>query len=259
MGPLPGLTLEHVTPLTPSASIQEVRRSLLETGLSIAPLVSDEKSLKLYGVVSRRALLGVSSRRATLRAGDLAEEPPVTLTPSMNPFDAASALVKTGVREAPATESNGRYLGVYTLLEFLAQALREGLRRLETPVSQAAEPLDRLFNPDDPVYEAWQYILSTGLEAPVVEDGRLVGVVTEYDLLLHGYARPLLESGKPSRGPKIASVMRTPVYSVETSAPLHTAVRLMVEKRIGRVYVIEHGNRPVGVVRIITAAKVLLG
>ncbi len=71
---------------------------------------------------------------------------------------------------------------------------------------------------------------------PVVEDGRLVGIVTDRDIVV----RSIAEGHEP--GSSIAGAMTTDIYSVRPDDFVFEAIRLMGDKQVRRVPVVdEHG------------------
>jgi CBS-domain-containing membrane protein len=106
---------------------------------------------------------------------------------------------------------------------------------------------------------------------PVVDaDGYLVGIISEADLLLkeeHARApdrRHLLE-GRPRRterakaeGLLAAQLMTAPVITIGPEASLGQAARLMHEKRVKRLPVVEEGGKVVGIVSRADLLKVFM-
>jgi CBS domain-containing protein len=84
----------------------------------------------------------------------------------------------------------------------------------------------------------------TGL--PVVDDGRLVGVISQTDILrgsgdVHSAVR------RRYTGLRVADLMSSPAVTVDISTPLREAARLMRDEKIHRVVVIDGDERPLGV------------
>jgi len=75
----------------------------------------------------------------------------------------------------------------------------------------------------------------------VVEDGELVGIFTERDLL-----KKILARGEPLTTP-LAAVMTAQPVSVNVLDPVRTAVERMQTGGYRHVPVVDEGNRPVGV------------
>jgi CBS-domain-containing membrane protein len=117
--------------------------------------------------------------------------------------------------------------------------------------------------PDAQVREAAVRMLERGVSAlPVVDDRKLVlGIVSEGDLVrrtelgtdgtrswwLRAFAADAATDYLKTHGVLVRDVMTTPVVSVTPETPLHQVARLIEEKRIKRVPVLEAG-RLVGIV-----------
>ena len=87
----------------------------------------------------------------------------------------------------------------------------------------------------------------TGL--PVVDaDGRLVGVISQTDLLY--LAVPAVQAlvRHHERGVRVGEVMSTPPMTVDGDAKLLAAARKMVEERCHRLVAVNATGRPIGVI-----------
>ena len=83
---------------------------------------------------------------------------------------------------------------------------------------------------------------------PVVdEQGELVGVISQTDVIEDGgMPMALLLRRKPS-GLRVGELMTSPAVTVDLTAPLVEAARLMRDNRIHRVVAVDERGRPVGV------------
>jgi CBS domain-containing protein len=79
---------------------------------------------------------------------------------------------------------------------------------------------------------------------PVMEDGRLAGIFSERD-----YARKVALQGKSSRTTLLREVISTPVVAVTSQHSIEEAMRLMTEKHIRHLPVID-GEKMAGLVSI---------
>ncbi len=74
----------------------------------------------------------------------------------------------------------------------------------------------------------------------ITKNGRMVGIVTDRDLITKVFAKDA-DAGKV----KVEEIMSHPVITVESSADVCEASKLMLENSIKRLVVTDHGN-PVG-------------
>jgi len=87
----------------------------------------------------------------------------------------------------------------------------------------------------------------TGL--PVVDaDGRLVGVISQTDLLYLALPSVRALIRHRERGIRVGEVMSTPPVTIDSGATLRTAARLMNDDRLHRLVAIDEGGRPIGVI-----------
>ena len=83
---------------------------------------------------------------------------------------------------------------------------------------------------------------------PVVdEQGELVGVISQTDVIEDGgMPMALLLRRRPS-GLRVGELMTSPAVTVDLTAPLVEAARLMRDNRIHRVVAVDERCRPVGI------------
>lgn len=72
---------------------------------------------------------------------------------------------------------------------------------------------------------------------PVVENGRLIGMVSERD-----YARKVILQGRSSRDTQVIDIMTPHVITVGPDESVEGAMRLMTEHRVRHLPVVEHGK-----------------
>ncbi|MFB9761019.1 MULTISPECIES: CBS domain-containing protein [Bacillaceae] len=91
--------------------------------------------------------------------------------------------------------------------------------------------------PVDNVYEAALKMKQEDIGIiPIVENNRLVGIVTDRDLVVRGIA------DKNPGSNKITEVMTTDIVSVSPSDPVEKASELMARHQIRRLPVVENGQ-----------------
>ena len=83
---------------------------------------------------------------------------------------------------------------------------------------------------------------------PVVEDGKLVGIVTDRDIVVRAIA-----DGRDASAP-IGDVMTTEVFSVLENNFVFEAIRLMGDKQVRRVPIINNSGELVGIIAMADVA-----
>jgi CBS domain-containing protein len=77
---------------------------------------------------------------------------------------------------------------------------------------------------------------------PVVEDGRLVGIVTDRDIVV----RSVADGTDPSAS--VAEAMTTDIFSVRPDDFVFEAIRLMGDKQVRRVPVVDESGKLAGII-----------
>src|SRR4029434_3142493 len=99
--------------------------------------------------------------------------------------------------------------------------------------------------PDSTVFEAIEMMDKKNVGALLVmEQDRLAGIISERD-----YTRKVVLRGKRSRETKVAEIMSTNVTLRHRREPVETCLRLMTDKHIRHLPVVE-GDKVVGVISI---------
>jgi CBS domain-containing protein len=79
---------------------------------------------------------------------------------------------------------------------------------------------------------------------PVIADGQVIGIMSERD-----YARKVILHSRSSKDTLVAEIMTTPVVSVGPQQTVEECMKLMTQKRIRHLPVLEHGKL-IGIVSI---------
>jgi acetoin utilization protein AcuB len=111
---------------------------------------------------------------------------PVTIRPESDPL-AAVALLKCGdFRRLPVVDADGRLVGIVAhndLEVFLSKAGSPGIIKRQHRVDQVMSQEVLTVSPDCPLEEAASLMVARKIGSlPVVEDERVVGIITETDI-----------------------------------------------------------------------------
>jgi CBS domain-containing protein len=92
--------------------------------------------------------------------------------------------------------------------------------------------------PDDTVYRAVDLMAKVDVGAlPVIQDGRLVGIVSERD-----YARRIVLMGRRSQETLVATIMSRKVITVSPYSNLKDCMQLMTEHQIRHLLVVDQAS-----------------
>ncbi|WP_216326652.1 CBS domain-containing protein [Deinococcus aestuarii] len=204
-------------------------------------------------------------RAGRVRVRDAMRRPVLTTTPEEPLEHAVRVMLERRVGGLPVLNDAGGLVGMLTLTDVLAAALRE------TPptwgaVQEHMTATTVNVEAGAPAGEAAARLRVTGLRVlPVLEGGRLVGVIHERDLgaavdrakAAHGdtvLGDQFFLKGKAAR-----DLMRPPGGQVPAGAPLREAVSRMLEQGVHGLPVLGEGERLLGVVTVSDVLHAWLG
>jgi CBS domain-containing protein len=109
-------------------------------------------------------------------------------------------------------------------------------------IQEAMTPNPATVEPTTPAREVAQIMKSEDVGAvPIVEDGKLVGMITDRDLTL----RVLAEGGSPDT--PVGEIASRELVTVDPQQSLEEAARLMAEHQVRRLPVVEEDGTLVGI------------
>jgi tRNA nucleotidyltransferase (CCA-adding enzyme) len=153
------------------------------------------------------------------------------------------------------------YRGIFGLEYFLDSIIKTSPERLAKPVSEFMSQKPVACSPDDLIEKVWKLMREKSFAGlPVTEKGKLVGIITQKDLIRDSQTFPTFESekGRFRGSPKVSSVMTTNVIAVLPSVKAIRVAKVMVQKNIGRVPVKDKEGKLIGVVDREDVARILI-
>ncbi len=231
----------------------KARALIRDRSLRILPVL--DKNKKLLGVVTRRSILAISSSVSALRAKGLMTQPKKIATTEEDAYTVIKDLLKVNKWYAPIieTEQAKTYKGVLGLGDFIEAIIKTSPERLATPVSEIMSKNVVTCSPDDGVDAIWRLMQDKTLAGlPVVKNGKLIGIVTQKDLLEGGVARAC------SSSKKVSAIMKAGVVAVKPDTKTIRVAKVMTSRDIGRVPVTDEDGRLIGMVDRRDVAKLLV-
>ena len=229
----------------------KARSILRERGLRTLP-VTDEKK-RLLGVITRGDMMAITSSVSPIRAKGIMSSPRLVATPDTDARSVVQKMLRLDEWYAPVVESsqNKTYIGMLGLENFIATHLKKETSRLSTPLNKIMSTELVICSVNDEVDNVWRTMQEKSLSGcPVVTKGKLVGMLTQANLLDSSMAFPAFEAkkGRFKAPSKISSIMKVPVISLKPTSTLEDAAKLMIKKGIGRVPVVDNKGKLVGIV-----------
>ena len=234
--------------IDPGAPLARLRKLLAEERSRIAYVCLGRK---LVGVVDRRHALMVSSRKSTATVANVMEEPVIAFSPGDSLEEAVGSMIAADAWYAPVTSSGQLEgsLGLENVIGLILSRHPGLLKDVEARDAMTPDPLTA--SRDDPVSKIWRYMVEKKFAGlPVVDERhRLIGIITQHDLLSRGYTRIELESPSgPRKGPRVGDAMNpAPVHAYPWTSLLDVA-RIMLDHDIGRVPIVNSEKVLLGIV-----------
>lgn len=109
----------------------------------------------------------------------------VTFRPEMDLREAIDLLLRHKISGAPVVDRDGRLVGILSKRDCLKIAFKSSYHQEQAgPVSAYMTPDVKTVAPDDPLVSvAERFLATTFRRYPVVDGGRVVGVISRHDVL----------------------------------------------------------------------------
>ena len=239
----------------------KARALIRDLSLRILPVTDSNR--KLLGKISRRDIMTISSSISPIRVRGIMTAARHTATLDDDVFSSVKAMLRADAWHAPVVTSSQdkTYRGVLGLENFVEPLIKTNPEKFLKDVSEVMTKDVLVFSPEDEIDNIWRLMQEKRLSGfPVVKNGKLVGIVTQKDLLESGVTMPTFEAqkGRFRSPPKVLSVMQTHVIAVEPATKIIKIAKVMISKDIGRVPVKDKSGKLVGIVDREDVAKLLV-
>jgi len=185
------LIMTHkVVAVMSTAKISEAISLMKEANIGGLPVVNGKNSVR--GIITERDIADLfAGRFSTVRVSQIMSEKVITALPKTTIFEAGKTMTSQGFRRLPIA-SNGKLLGIITAMDIIRffgsgevfKYLQSDtmMQVLNTNALEIASKTVSTIAPDADVGDAARIMREKDIGAvPVVQDERLVGIITERD------------------------------------------------------------------------------
>ena len=188
--PIRLIMTKNVVSVKTSAKVGEAIRLMKENNVGGLPVV-DEKN-RVRGIITERDIAGFFADKISgVKVAQLMSEKVITALPTTTIFEVEKTMTAQGFRRLPIISDN-KVIGIITAMDIIRffgsgevfKYLRSGtiMQVLNTPALEIATKEVVTIKPSADVGQAAKIMRSKNIGAiPVVENDRLVGIITERD------------------------------------------------------------------------------
>ncbi|GBC69200.1 Inosine-5'-monophosphate dehydrogenase [archaeon HR01] len=225
-----------------------------ETGEDVVVVV-DRGSGQMVGVINKKLIIKPRLNPTNLLARTVIQKPP-RITPDTEIPEAARLMLESGLRSAPIV-SDGKPVGIVRALD-LVDAMADLLNDVRVADVMTRDPIT--VGAGETIGKAVSLMRDNGVSRlPVVDGGRLVGIVTVQDIV-EKLVKPrerisrgdLIGEKVATLGNSVSSIMSRHVYTTNPSESLLSAVERMKTQRVTSLVVTDR-NRVVGILTVMDA------
>ncbi len=245
--------LKYIVTDYPQLSLNDLatkaRAIMRDYGLRVIPVV--EKG-KLVGIVDRINVLSTTSSKSNLLVRDIIHEPKVILKMCDNEKEALLKMLKADEWYAPVVDESNMFKGIFGIDSIIKEFYSKDIPANKRSVKEIMTTEVIYVNDDEELPTVFYKMLKhqyAGL--PVLDrKGKVLGIITQHDLLKSGFTRLHLESERASgyKRVKARDIMSVDVIKFLLTATIGDVAKAMVEKDIGRVVIVNRGNKLLGIV-----------
>ncbi len=217
---------------------------------------------------------------ASRKAGEVMTQPVITIGEDSLVTQAVDRMLRKGVKRLPVIDASGRLVGMLSRVDVFRTAVKECpdwemFRQQDISVEGLQNVSDIMrrdvhtVQPDTPIEEVMRIIDCNDIQRVCVVDaeGRFLGLISDGDLLIAFSDRhpgiwdyfvgkiPFTERGRRNRELRehlrartAAEVMNAHIVTIREGAPIEEAIRLMLDRAIKRLPVLDADGRFKGMI-----------
>jgi CBS domain-containing protein len=254
--------LSEIISVLPQDSAAKVRKIFRDFKPRTVAVV--DNSNKLLGVIYRSSIVALTSRKTHAEAKDIMEFPRYVASLSDNLIETIKNMIYYDEWNVMVIDNNNLLKGGLLLESFIEKGLKYYREKLESiKISEFMSKDVMTVSPEDFIINVINSMIErrySGL--PVVDEkNRLVGIITQYDIISKGFTRVELESESgPKKGAKVKKAMTRTVFYLYPWSPLTEAMEAMIERGYGRIPVVNdpRERKLVGIIDREDVAKAIL-
>ncbi|AFH42287.1 CBS domain-containing protein [Fervidicoccus fontis] len=235
--------------LLPYDKASHARELIREYKIRVLAVANSPNNPKIVGLIKRVNILNISSTKSNLQVNDIMEQPIAIIREDDEVDVILNALLKNNEWYGIVTNSSGEYKGIVGLEDVINYYYKNEPEIFNVEASVLSKKLEYLYE-DDEISKAWYKMLEHDYAGfPVVKrDLKVVGSLTQHDLISKGYTRIQLESQTSPRKILVKEAMNVPPICIKQSDKVTNAVDEMVNKNVGRVFIIDDGGKIKGII-----------
>jgi len=229
----------------------KARAIIRNSALRILPVTDGNR--KVLGIITRGNVMAISSSVSPIRVKGIMANPKYIAAMDDEVTSAIKEMIRLDEWYVPVVNTfyDKMYWGVLGLENYIDFSVKTNPEKLAKPVSEIMSKNVVACSPDDEIDNIWRLMQTKSFAGlPVVKKDKLVGIITQKDLLESSALFPTFESskGRFRASSKVSSIMKTKVIAVLPSAKVIRAAKVMAFKNIGRVPVKDEEGRLLGIV-----------
>jgi CBS domain-containing protein len=250
-----------VITVTPKTTLTDARKITADHKIRALPVMDEER---LVGIVTRRGLIRLdlsflNEKAAEIEValpdetvGDVMTRNPLTVDPEFTVPKAARIMLENKITALPVMDK-GHLVGILTntdVLRFLLEGYGELKKRILVSECMTYEVIT--IDPDSSLLQAHELMGTRRIRSlPVVEDGKLKGIVTRTDLMGADPSRLVQHRDKEASyailTQPVTKLMTSPVVTISPEVEITRAAELMVEHKFHSLPVVNKEYKLVGI------------